>query len=173
MSSNELQSFSTVSISLSTFQFCAHQALSTFTCSRHLFTTPDFTTSPGSNIPSYRASYNLHTFRSAGPSTHAFITSFHQRRPLSSIHHHRTSSPHIVSDDGKRAHAFHSIYIVLHSANIVIQYIGWGFHIGSVWVSYIFGMYQYHHLQGCRQQDTSFFRLLNGQCAYLCLSIYY
>jgi hypothetical protein len=41
-------------------------------------------------------------------------------------HHHRISSP----DDGKRAHAFHSIYIVLHSANIVIQYIGWGFHIG-------------------------------------------
>jgi hypothetical protein len=127
--------FSTVSISLSTFQFCAHPCLIKLCqllpahdiCSQHL----SIRYPPGSkhSILSVVLQSTYLPFRRALvtciwhllPSTSSFVL-----KTSSSIPHHRISSP----DDGKRAHAFHSIYIVLHSANIVIQYIGWGFHIG-------------------------------------------
>jgi hypothetical protein len=79
-----------------------------------------------------------------------------------------TSSPHIVhKTTAKRAHAFHSIYIVLHSANIVIQYIGWGFHIGFGLGFVYIGMYQYHPSAGLQIQDTFFVLLRMDNCAYL------
>jgi len=107
------------------------------------------------NIPSSRSYYNLYTFRSGGPShSHAYIiTAFRQHSQLfiyiaiiinlsSPLLVHQTIEKRAhVSSNQLYSYAFLQISLFSTLPGVFIR-----FRLGS----YIFGMYQYHHLQGCR-----------------------